>query len=279
VNTPPTVFHITHVKAGSQWVAEILKHSAPERFVQWKIDNKGVSEFSNNSIVPGNIYSTVYCPFDEFERIVGNKLLPLRSFSDFPFMPRRVLKNWLNFGFFHKPVVIFVLIRDLRDTLVSLYFSLKYSHSIIYEDMATNRKQLAELEEEEGLLYILTHGKVLANSSFQKIARIQNSWRARSDVLFLRYEDILGNEYSFFEKLVDYCQIDISRERLHDIVKYNIFENATGRKRGEENTAMHLRKGVAGDWRNHFTDRIKGEFKKRYGQTLIDTGYEKDLNW
>jgi len=29
----PTIFHITYHKAGSQWVAEILKHCAPERLL------------------------------------------------------------------------------------------------------------------------------------------------------------------------------------------------------------------------------------------------------
>ncbi|SRR5713101_160520 len=37
ISTLPTIFHITHLKAGSQWVAEILRQSAPERFVTCKI--------------------------------------------------------------------------------------------------------------------------------------------------------------------------------------------------------------------------------------------------
>ena len=36
----PTVFHITHWKAGSQWVAEILKYSDIERFVN--IEKHGI---------------------------------------------------------------------------------------------------------------------------------------------------------------------------------------------------------------------------------------------
>jgi hypothetical protein len=36
---------------------------------------------------------------------------------------------------------------------------------------------------------------------------------------------------------------------------------------------------VAGDWRNHFDDRLREEFKTRYGGLLIATGYENDLEW
>jgi len=60
----------------------------------------------------------------------------------------------------------------------------------------------------------------------------------------------------------------------------NRFEAQTGgRPRGVEDVTAHQRKGVAGDWRNHFTDRIKRAFKARYGGLLVATGYEKDLDW
>ena len=63
------------------------------------------------------------------------------------------------------------------------------------------------------------------------------------------------------------------------MVTFNSFEKATGRTPGTEDVNAHLRKGIAGDWQNHFTDRLKTEFKRRYSETLIRTGYEKDSNW
>jgi hypothetical protein len=32
-------------------------------------------------------------------------------------------------------------------------------------------------------------------------------------------------------------------------------------------------------WRNHFTDRVRQSFQDRYGQLLVDAGYERDLVW
>ncbi len=63
------------------------------------------------------------------------------------------------------------------------------------------------------------------------------------------------------------------------MVKYNTFEVVTGRKQGEEDITAHQRKGIVGDWKNYFSDRVKDEFKKRFGDVLIQTGYEQDLNW
>ena len=275
-NIIPTIFHITHWKAGSQWVAEILKQSAPERFVPWRIANPeamrgyGMPSFYIEPVGRGKIYGTVYLNRDRFQKVVCG--LFWRS-VDWTFIyPRRMLSNWWNFGIRKSPYRSFVVIRDLRDTLISLYFSTKKSHELIVDRLSRIRHRLDSLNEEDGLIYLLD--KVLVES-----AAIQASWINTPDVLLLRYEDILGKEYTFFEQLTEYCQININSEQLHEIIHYNVFETVTGRKRGEQDVNAHLRKGIAGDWRNYFTERVKTEFKKQYGKLLIDTGYEKDLNW
>ena len=40
-----------------------------------------------------------------------------------------------------------------------------------------------------------------------------------------------------------------------------------------------FRKGLIGDWANHFTDEHKAAFKKIAGEQLIELGYERDHNW
>ena len=63
---------------------------------------------------------------------------------------------------------------------------------------------------------------------------------------------------------------------VHD----NRFETKTaGRKEGEEDVTSHYRKGVAGDWRNHFTQAHVDEFKTRYGDLLVRLGYEQSADW
>ncbi len=56
-------------------------------------------------------------------------------------------------------------------------------------------------------------------------------------------------------------------------------ERTTGRKKGQEAEHSHLRKGVAGDWRNHFTDVHVKQFKSSYPGLLARLGYEADDNW
>lgn len=40
-----------------------------------------------------------------------------------------------------------------------------------------------------------------------------------------------------------------------------------------------VRKGIAGDWKNHFSDQNIIDFKQIAGQTLIRLGYEKNNDW
>jgi hypothetical protein len=53
---------------------------------------------------------------------------------------------------------------------------------------------------------------------------------------------------------------------------------AGGRRRGQE-AASFFRKGVAGDWKNVFTEQDKRNFKAAAGDLLIELGYEGDDDW
>jgi hypothetical protein len=63
------------------------------------------------------------------------------------------------------------------------------------------------------------------------------------------------------------------------IYEHRFSEFAQGRSRGEEDASSHYRKGLAGDWRNHFSDRHVDHFKSRYNDLLIATGYEASADW
>lgn len=55
----PTLFHITHWKAGSQWVAEVLRDCAPDRFVNATVQS---GHFLDKPIELGQIYPSIYLP-------------------------------------------------------------------------------------------------------------------------------------------------------------------------------------------------------------------------
>ena len=237
---PPAVIHVTHWKAGSQWVYAILRDCMAERVAPTELK---VAHFRQHPVQSGMIYPAVYVTKQEFDAT------PL---------PRGTQR--------------FVVIRDLRDTLVSWYFSLKISHPVISSDVVEIRQVLNSLTQEEGLLNEIDR--------MQYIAAIQRSWVEAGEPV-IRYEDLIERDEAILTKvLLKKCRLPISRERLREVLEANRFERRTGgRPRGQEDLHAHHRKGIAGDWRNYFTPRVTEAFKATWGNLLIATGYERDHNW
>ena len=236
-----TLFHVTHWKAGSQWIRKILEDTFPDLCVEPKV---GIGHFLNDKLIHGRVYPTVYVTKEQFESIPK------------PF-------DWTKF----------IVIRDLRDTLISGYFSLKYSHAAISSGIVTYRDKLTSMSIEDGLIYLI-------HDWLQLSANVQKSW-IYSDEAYIRYEDLLVDDVKQLSRvLVDTCCVDVDLKLLESSIVKNRFENLTGgRKRGQEEVLSHERKGVSGDWENYFTPKVKECFKQKYGTLLIDTKYETGLEW
>ena len=61
--------------------------------------------------------------------------------------------------------------------------------------------------------------------------------------------------------------------------RHSFSQKAGGRERGVEDARNHYRKGVAGDWRNHFEPVHVEYFKRNYNEILLMLGYETDPHW
>jgi len=237
---PATVFHVTHHKAGSQWINRILHAVAYDRLVHPEPDD---TQFLDRPIQPGRVYPTVYVTREQFEGV----RVPAGS--------RR-----------------FVVIRDLRDTLVSAYFSIKHSHAMAAEHHLRLRGRLRECAVEEGLSYLL-------DAWLPERAAVQRSWLGGPDDV-LKYEDMLRNDEEILPRvLLGHCRLDVSPEKLREVILANRFEALAKRKPGQEDVSSHERKGIAGDWKNYFTDRLARRFKDRFGELLVAAGYERDDRW
>src|SRR5688572_30265900 len=88
-------YHITHWKAGSQWLLKLFKAAFPREVVE---PAPKVGHVRKREPEPGRIFPCCYITSKEYKTLKVQKA-------------RRM-----------------VVIRDLRDTLVSGYFSLRHSH-------------------------------------------------------------------------------------------------------------------------------------------------------
>jgi hypothetical protein len=96
----------------------------------------------------------------------------------------------------------------------------------------------------------------------------------------LRYEELLADPESLFGKLIAFLGANSDEQLVAEIVEKNSFENRSGNRAvGVEDPVSFLRKGIAGDWANYFTERDKRIYKEEAGDALIQLGYERDSNW
>ena len=204
-----------------------------------------------------------------------------------------------------KPCKGFHVIRDPRDILVSSYFSDRYSHPVYRKEFEQFRDQLNNVEFEDGLRLELDRRtaefEALANWDY----RNPNVYETRYEVLTVKPAEEFGNILKALSipvyaagsaPLGDRAKVSINRglrrikagglrvngiprEFLDAVIEHQAFQKLAGRSKGQEDQKSHYRKGVAGDWVNYLTGANKDSFKQRWGQLLVDLGYEQNLDW
>ena len=152
----------------------------------------------------------------------------------------------------------FFVRRNPRDLVVSWYFSTRNSHILNGKDMLEARGKLQKLSKEDGLLFAINW---LAD--YGMFAAIR-SWEGVADpnVKIFRYEDLAGpKSEEFLKELLEFIDIRIPEDEFKELVEAYSFETLSGgREPGEGDDQSHVRKGVAGDWKNHFTVRVEERF-------------------
>jgi hypothetical protein len=93
------------------------------------------------------------------------------------------------------------------------------------------------------------------------------------------YEKLLADGPTVAKELFQFLDLPHEDRLIQDILERSSFRFYAGRERGQEDRKRFYRKGIAGDWKNHFDDGEKQIFKEVAGDMLIRLGYEKDLNW
>ena len=254
VSTYENIYHCTVQKSASQWVRGILSHPLVYRY-------SGLRPFQYQSRLP-----------------VGHDPRPLtqrRFQTQFPMstIATPMYVDCAGFESIPKPANYraFFVMRDPRDIVVSWYFSAKFSHPTV-GTLEQVRGDLLRFSEAEGLCYAIEYLDEFG------LYEAQRSWgeSACSDELMrIRYEDLFSaDQKSIVEALFRHCDIRMPANRLDELLAGFSFENVSGRRRGDEDVHAHYRKGVAGDWRNHFTKDVQGRFATVAGDVLAAWGYD-----
>lgn len=91
----------------------------------------------------------------------------------------------------------------------------------------------------------------------------------------IRYENLLQDAEGEMTCLFEWFGCDASPAVVAEIVARNAFAVASGgRQPGEADPGSFLRKGIAGDWKNHFDAECEAIYCDVVGEALAAAGYE-----
>jgi len=163
-----------------------------------------------------------------------------------------------------------VLYRDLRDVAISHYYYVRRT------PWHPGYQKYKLLSFEEGI-------RCFADTLLPQFAYWIRTWQENMDTarsIEVRYEDLVSDTEEVFKRIARLYSLDSSSQVIRRIVEMNRFENLTGgRKKGMENADSFFRKGIVGDWISQFPESLKDIFKESIGDFLVETGYEKNLDW
>jgi hypothetical protein len=216
--------------------------------------------------------------------------LPFPQHSIFPIGAAAVIQNmWLYDRRFRR---VFYIYRDGRDVITSYFFDrIRVARHSNYP----GRKRLDRIYQDLlGKNYDPNDSvklmPIFMEHEFKHPGRgTPVNWRdhvmswcetRRDNVAYLSYEELLADCAGTLGRAIRHASgQDIDEWRLKATIEKFSMERQTGRKRGEADHTQHMRKGVAGDWLNHFSRDTAQLFNDLMGDALVMLGYEKDRNW
>ena len=248
------VYHCSVYRTGSQWFRRFLSdpHVVRCSGLLYRMDFR-------------RIFSTT----EVRDRTVSNEFPFFK-----PFRKRMILGLYTSYDSYLKipkprKYRAFFVTRDPRDIVVSHYFASRRdaAHSknrLYYEQLsqpASGIPWMIDRLDEMGLF------------------AAQRSWAGVSNdpnVLILHFEDLIGDrQFESFKKLLRHCDIALPDSVLNRLLrKYSFQMLAGGRPPGEEDENSHYRKGVPGDWKNHFSPAHVDKFKATTGDLVTLIGYD-----
>ena len=183
-------------------------------------------------------------------------------------------------------VLTIYLYRDPRDVTVSAAMYIK--HALTHHPLHT---LFADMTDLEAITFMLSGGvftvgegkaleKFIIHTGIRYFCDTAIEWLEEKRVAAIRYEDLIRDPVGALGSAFRRVEVDVEKslvQGVSDRLTFNSFSG--GRAKGVEEKSAHFRKGIVGDYKNHFTPLHKAICKVRIGDHLVRFGYETDLLW
>ncbi|MBF0101011.1 MAG: sulfotransferase domain-containing protein [Desulfobacterales bacterium] len=187
---------------------------------------------------------------------------------------RRYFKTHLpiTFGLYHQnPKAKFIYVaRNPKDCAVSLYYFVTNNYRIAYDGTW------------DDFFELFISGNTIYGDWFQHVLQWWSASKKANTILFIKYEDMQSQLSDVIAKIVQFLDIPISPELMNVVISKSTFENMAGNSNTNlawaawrtDATTKPLRKGLVGDWKNHFSLEQNAVFDAIYQQKMEDCGLQ-----
>jgi len=254
------IISISIPKCGTHLLLKCIQLLTGRDFINW---TPAISEATNENFQLINFY-----------KVSMNALQALTNLDNSLFLKTHLFYSEEYAAYLsNEKFIKFFIYRDPRDMAVSFAFFMPklkdewpLAQSMSFDDL---------------LLDIITEGKVFYNFHppvIGGVAELYNAylpWLKIPNILIMRFEDLVGPlgegseraQFNTIKKIAKHLGQHLSNKKIRDIAK-EVFGNS-----------YSFREGKIGSWKKYFKPEHIKAFKEVAGQTLIEWGYEKDLNW
>lgn len=153
----------------------------------------------------------------------------------------------------------FLMLRDPRDVITSMYFSIAYSHTVFDEKMIERRAKAQETPIDEFVLRVLPDYKKRYEDYIHEVLNKEN-------VLFLKYEDMVSDFPSWLSKMSNGLGI-YDEGTVQRIIKENDFSSR------KEDKHSHIRNVQPGDHLNKLKPRTIQKLNEEFQDILTALNY------
>lgn len=176
----------------------------------------------------------------------------------------RCIGNLIKCRSFREGTKIF-LIRDPRDALTSLYFSMQKSHSLpkagLTADIISSQRTKAESQSIDD--FIIGGSGDFIITALNEI--LDMSWLPNFHLY--RYEDVIFRKRQWIEDFSELAAMPVDESLMSEILgKHDVFPDV-------ENPSRHIRQVAPGNFREHLSERSVGHIQLKSRRFLAAFGY------